>query len=53
MAELEPLAKWVDELQRQYAATGDWLVPCWWQHGFAVNELIALRTAWLGVNTVG
>ena len=33
----------------QYAAAGDWLVPCWWQHGFAVNELIALRTAWLGV----
>ena len=35
----------------QYAAAGDWLVPCWWQHGFAVNELIALRTAWLGLRT--
>lgn len=50
MAELGSIARWVDELQRQYAAAGDWLVPCWWQHGFAVNELIALRTAWLGVN---
>jgi hypothetical protein len=42
-AELESLARWVDELQRQYAAAGDWLVPCWWQHGLAVNELIGLR----------
>ena len=50
LAELGSLAKWVDELQMQYAAAGDWLVPCWWQHGFAVNELIALRKAWLGVN---
>jgi hypothetical protein len=50
-AELESLASWVDELQRQYAAAGDWLVPCWCQHGFAVNELIALRTAWLGVDS--
>jgi hypothetical protein len=50
VAELESLARWVDELQRQYAAAGDWLVPCWWQHGFAVNELIALRMAWLGVD---
>jgi hypothetical protein len=48
--ELGSLAKWVDELQMQYAAAGDWLVPCWWQHGFAVNELTALWTAWLGVN---
>jgi hypothetical protein len=50
-AGLGSLAKWVDELQMQYAAAGDWLVPCWWQHGLAVNELIALRTAWLGVKT--
>ncbi len=50
-AELGSLAEWVDELQMQYAAAGDWLVPCWWQHGFAVNELIALRTAWLGLKT--
>ena len=35
----------------QYAAAGDWLEPCWWQHGFAVNELIALRKAWLGLKT--
>ena len=50
-AGLGSLAKWVDELQMQYAAAGDWLVPCWWQHGFAVNELIALRKAWLGLKT--
>jgi hypothetical protein len=41
----------VDELQMQYAAAGDWLVPCWWQHGLAVNELIALRETWRGVKT--
>jgi hypothetical protein len=50
-AGLGSLAKWVDELQMQYAAAGDWLVPCWWRHGFAVNELIALRKAWLGLKT--
>jgi hypothetical protein len=49
MAGLESLAKWVDELQGQYAAAGDWLVPCWWRHGFAVNELTALHAPWLGV----
>jgi hypothetical protein len=50
-AGLGSLAEWVDELQMEYSAAGDWLVPCWWQHGFAVNELIALRTAWLGLKT--
>jgi len=48
---VESLAEWVDGLQKQYAAAGDWLVPCWWRHGFAVNELAALHTAWLGVDT--
>ena len=47
--ELEKLAKWVDWLQERYAAAGDWLQPCWWRHGFVVEELAALRTAWLGV----
>jgi hypothetical protein len=50
-AGLGSLANWVEDLQMQYAAAGDWLVPCWWQHGFAVNELIALWKAWLGLKT--
>jgi len=48
--ELENLAKWVDGLQERYAAAGDWLRPCWWRHGFVVEELTALRTAWLGLS---
>ena len=48
--ELENLAKWVDGLQERYAAAGDWLRPCWWRHGFVVEELAALRTAWLDLS---
>jgi hypothetical protein len=51
VARVGSLAEWVDALQGQYAAAGDWLVPCWWRHSFAVNELAALHTAWLGLNT--
>jgi hypothetical protein len=51
LVELGSLAEWVVGLQEQYAAAGDWLAPCWWRHRFAVNELAALRVAWLGVNT--
>jgi hypothetical protein len=47
--DLEQLARWVDRVQERYAATGDWLRPCWWRHGFVVEELSALRTSWLGV----
>ena len=47
--DLEDLAKWVDRMQDRYAATGDWLRPCWWRHGFVVEELAALRSSWLGV----
>lgn len=47
--ELARLAQWVDWLQERYAAAGDWLRPCWWRHGLVVEELAALRTAWLGV----
>lgn len=47
--ELVRLAEWVDWLQERYAAAGDWLRPCWWRHGLVVEELAALRTAWLGV----
>lgn len=47
--DLEHLATWVDWMQERYAATGDWLRPCWWRHGFVVEELAALRTSWLGV----
>ena len=51
--ELKRLAEWVDWLHERYAAAGDWLRPCWWRHGFVVEELAALRTAWLGVYESG
>ena len=51
MAELVVLAPWVNRLQKEYAAAGDWLVPCWWRHRFAINELAALRIAWMGSPT--
>lgn len=51
LAELVVLAPWVNRLQKEYAAAGDWLVPCWWRHRFAINELAALRIAWMGTPT--
>jgi hypothetical protein len=47
--DLVVLAEWVQSLQIQYAAAGDWLRPCWWRHGFVLEELAALRVAWLAV----
>jgi hypothetical protein len=47
--DLEHLAKWVEWMQERYASTGDWLRPCWWRHGYVVEELSALRSSWLGV----
>ena len=47
--ELAVLATWVESLQIRYAAAGDWLRPCWWRHGFVVEELAALRVGWLAV----
>ncbi len=47
--DLVVLAEWVESLEDRYAATGDWLRPCWWRHGFVVEELAALRVAWLAV----
>ena len=47
--DLGVLADWVESLQVRYAAAGDWLRPCWWRHGFVVEELAALRSAWLAV----
>ena len=47
--DLADLAGWVQGLQVRYAAAGDWLRPCWWRHGFVVEELAALRVAWLAV----
>jgi hypothetical protein len=43
------LAEWVESLVVRYAAAGDWLRPCWWRHGLVVEELAALRVAWLAV----
>ena len=47
--DLAVLAEWVESLQVRYAAAVDWLRPCWWRHGFVVEELAALRVAWLAV----
>ena len=47
--DLVALAEWVESLEVRYAAAGDWLRPCWWRHGFVVEELAALRVAWLAV----
>lgn len=45
--DLDVLAQWVTGLQVRYASETDWLRPCWWRHGFVVEELAALREAWL------
>ena len=47
--ELDVLAEWVNSLQVRYATESDWLRPCWWRHGLVVEELAALREAWLAV----
>jgi hypothetical protein len=47
--DLAVLAEWVESLEVRYAADGDWLRPCWWRHGFVIEELAALREAWLAV----
>jgi hypothetical protein len=47
--DLAVLAEWVNSLQVRYATEADWLKPCWWRHGFVVEELAALREAWLAV----
>lgn len=47
--DLVELAEWVNSLQVRYATESDWLKPCWWRHGFVVEELTALREAWLAV----
>ena len=46
--DLDDLAEWVTCLLVRYGAAGDWLSPCWWRHGLVVEELAALRMAWLG-----
>ena len=47
--EIADLCEWVDSLVVRYASSGDWLRPCWWRHGFVVEELAALRSSWLAV----
>jgi hypothetical protein len=47
--ELDGLCEWVESFAVRYAAAGDWLRPCWWRHGFVVEEMAALRLAWLAI----
>jgi hypothetical protein len=49
-AEMDELSSWVDWLVERYASAGDWLRPCWQHHGFVVEELRALRNAWLAAH---
>ncbi|NED96844.1 hypothetical protein G1H11_16175 [Phytoactinopolyspora alkaliphila] len=44
---LEDLAEWVCWLTSRYQLDGRELPPCWWRHGSFVEELSALRGAWL------
>lgn len=47
--EMADLCEWVDSLVTRYASAGDWIRPCWWRHGYVVEELAALRVAWLAL----
>lgn len=47
--EIADLGDWVDCLVTRYASAGDWIRPCWWRHGYVVEELAALRVAWLAM----
>ena len=47
--EMAALCEWVDSFVTRYASAGDWIRPCWWRHGYVVEELAALRVAWLAV----
>jgi hypothetical protein len=47
--ELGELAEWVDFYQEYYDLDRMWLYSCWWRHPMVVQELAALRGAWMAV----
>jgi len=47
--ELGELADWVDVYQEYYNLDRMWLHSCWWRHPMVVQELAALRGAWMAV----
>ena len=47
--ELGELADWVDFHQQYYDLDRMWLYSCWWRHPMVVQELAALRGAWMAV----
>lgn len=47
--ELGALADWVDFYQEYYDLDRMWLHSCWWRHPMVVQELAALRGAWMTV----
>ena len=47
--ELGVLADWVDFYQEYYDLDRMWLHSCWWRHPMVVQELAALRGAWMPV----
>ena len=44
---LDELTVWVDWARERYALATTEVPPCWERHGALVEELSALRTAWL------
>jgi hypothetical protein len=47
--ELGELADWVDFYQEYYDLDRMWLYSCWWRHPMVVQELAALRGAWMAI----
>ena len=45
--QLQALGDWVDWLHARYQLDHRVVPPCWAQHGELLEELSALRTAWL------
>lgn len=45
--QVEALREWIDWLVGRYALDQRTVPPCWEQHGALLEELSALRTAWL------
>ena len=47
--ELGELADWVDFYQEYYDLDRMWLHSCWWRNPMVVQELAALRGAWMAI----
>jgi hypothetical protein len=50
--EHEALADWIAWLNDRYTLDHRTIPPCWHQHGALIEELSALRTAWLAAYAI-